>query len=171
MKIDFKNIKDIDTTTMNKRKLNNKEAFLDMINCDANIINKVKKCMENKGFVYYFEYKKVIKAIYLFEVKDKIANCFYELISKDVDLEDKEYIDAALTDDLKYLITSNKVKEVNWNNKTITPYDLKLDKYRLPLLIFMIIFGGVLGFVINSFVLGLCFGIALGLVASYSLKN
>ncbi len=171
MKIDFKNIKDIDTTTMSKRKLNNKEAFVDMISCDSRIMNKIKKCMDNNGFVYYFEYKKVIKAIYLFEVNDRVANCIYELLSKDIEEDDKEYLDVALTDDLKYLISSNKVSEVHWNDKIITPYDIKLDKYRCPLLIMMVVFGGVLGYLINSFILGLCFGLGLGVLASFSLKS
>lgn len=171
MKIDFKNIKDINTTTMTKRKLNNKEAFEDMISLDGKIISKIKKCMDNGGFVYYFEYKKVIKSIYLFEVNNGIATCYYELLSNDIEDDDKEYLNAALTDDLNYLITSKKVLEVHWNNKVITPYDLKLEKYRMPCLIIMTIFGGILGYMINSFILGLCFGLGLGLIASYSLKN
>lgn len=171
MKIDFKNIKDIDTTTMSKRKLNNKEAFVDLLELDSKIINKIKKCMDNGGFVYYFEYKKVIKSVYLFDVHNGIATCNYELLSKDVDLDDKDYLDDALTDDIKYLINSKQVAEVHWNNKVITPFDIKLEKYRMPMLILSTIIGGVLGYLINSFILGLGFGLCLGLIASYSLKN
>ena len=64
MKIDFKNMKDINTTTMSRRKLNNKDAFEELIKCDSKLISKVIKCMDEGGFVYYFEYKKVIKSIY-----------------------------------------------------------------------------------------------------------
>ena len=93
------------------------------------------------------------------------------MLSNDIEDDDKEYLNAALTDDLNYLITSKKVLEVHWNNKVITPFDLKLEKYRMPCLIIMTIFGGVLGYMINSFILGLCFGLGLGLIASYSLKK
>ena len=79
MKIDFKNIKDIDTTTMSKRKLNNKDAFVDLLELDSKIINKIKKCMDNGGFVYYFEYKKVIKSVYLFDVHNGKATCNNDL--------------------------------------------------------------------------------------------
>lgn len=171
MKIDFKNIKDINTTTMSRRKLNNKEAFSEMIKSDSKIISKIKKCMDDGGFVYYFEYKKVIKSVYLFEVKEGVANCIYELYSKDIELDDKEYLDAALTDDLNYLITSKKVMEVKWNNKTITPMKIQLDKYRIPMFVIMVLFGGVLGYLINSFLLGLIFGFGTGLLAFYSIQE
>ena len=51
MKIDFKNMKDINTTTMSRRKLNNKAAFEEMIKNDSKIMTKIKKCMDNGGFV------------------------------------------------------------------------------------------------------------------------
>lgn len=171
MKIDFKNIKDINTTTMSRRKLNNKAAFEELVKYDSKIISKIKKCMDNGGFVYYFEYKKVIKSIYLFDVKEGIAKCSYELISKDIDYDDLEYLNAALTDDLNYLVTSKKVVEVKWNNKTITPMTIQFDKYRIPVLIFMVLFGGVLGYLINSFILGLLFGLGTGFIAFYSMRK
>lgn len=171
MKIDFKNIKDINTTTLSRRKLNNKAAFEELVKYDSKIISKIKKCMDNGGFVYYFEYKKVIKSIYLFDVKEGIAKCSYELISKDIDYDDLEYLNAALTDDLNYLVTSKKVVEVKWNNKTITPMTIQFDKYRIPVLIFMVLFGGVLGYLINSFILGLLFGLGTGFIAFYSMSK
>lgn len=171
MKIDFKNIKDINTTTMSRRKLNNKAAFEEMVKADSKIMSKIKKCMDNNGFVYYFEYKKIIKSIYLFDVKEGVATCSYELVSKDIEYEDLEYLNAALTDDLNYLITSNKVTEINWNNKTITPMTVRFDKYRIPVLIFTVLFGGVLGYMINSFILGLIFGFVTGLIAFYSMTK
>ena len=171
MKIDFKNIKDINTTTMSRRKLNNKDAFEEMVKCDSKIISKIKKCMDNGGFVYYFEYRKVIKSIYLFDVKEGVAKCSYELVSKDIDYDDLDYLSAALVDDLNYLITSKKVNEVVWNNKTITPMTVQFDKYRIPVLIFTVIFGGILGYMINSFILGLIFGFITGLIAFYSMRK
>ena len=45
--------------------------------------------MDNGGFVYYFEYKKIIKSIYLFEVNNGIATCYYELLSNDIEDDDK----------------------------------------------------------------------------------
>ena len=69
------------------------------------------------------------------------------------------------------IITSNKVTEVNWNNKTITPMTVSFDKYRIPVLIFTVLFGGVLGYMINSFILGLIFGFVTGLIAFYSMTK
>jgi hypothetical protein len=171
MKIDFKNMKDINTTTMSRRKLNNKDAFEEMIKTDSKIMSKIKKCMDNGGFVYYFEYRKVIKSIYLFDVKEGVATCSYELISSDIDHDDLDYLNSALMDDLNYLITSKKVIEVVWNNKTITPMTVHFDKYRIPVLIFSVLFGGVLGYMINSFLLGLLFGFTTGFIAFYSMRK
>lgn len=171
MKIDFKNMKDINTTTMSRRKLNNKAAFEEMIKNDSKIMSKIKKCMDDGGFVYYFEYKKVIKSIYLFDVKEGVATCTYELVSADIDHDDLDYLNAALTDDLNYLITSKKVVEVLWKNKSITPMTVQFEKYRIPVLIFTVIFGGVLGYMINSFLLGLLFGFVTGFIAFYSMRK
>lgn len=169
MKIDFKNIKDINTTTMSRRKLNNKVAFDEMIKADSKIMSKIKKCMDNGGFVYYFEYKKVIKSIYLFDINEGVATCSYELISPDIEYDDLDYLNSALIDDLNYLITSKKVTEVVWNNKTITPMKVQFEKYRIPVLFFTVLFGGVLGYMINSFLLGLFFGFVTGFIAFYSM--
>ena len=139
MKIDFKNMKDINTTTMSKRKLNNKAAFDEMVKADSKIISKIKKCMDNGGFVYYFEYKKVIKSIYLFDINEGVATCTYELVSPDIEYDDLDYLNSALTDDLNYLITSKKVTEVVWNNKTITPMKVQFEKYRIPVLFFTVL--------------------------------
>ena len=171
MKIDFKNMKDINTTTMSKRKLNNKAAFDEMVKADSKIISKIKKCMDNGGFVYYFEYKKVIKSIYLFDINEGVATCSYELISPDIEYDDLDYLNSALTDDLNYLITSKKVTEVVWNNKTITPMKVQFEKYRIPVLFFTVLFGGVLGYLINSFLLGLFFGFVTGFIAFYSMRK
>lgn len=171
MRIDFKNIKDINTTTMSRRKLNNKAAFEELVKCDSKLISKIKKCMDNGGFVYYFEYKKIIKSIYLFDIKDGVAKCSYELISQDIDYDDLDYLNTALIDDLNYLITSKKVNEVIWNNKTITPMTVQFEKYCIPLFIFSVLFGGLLGYLINSFLLGLLFGFITGLIAFYSMRK
>lgn len=171
MMVDFKNIKDINVSSMTKRKLNNKDAFADMIDCDSKIISKINKCFNDGGFVYYFEYKKVIKSIYLFDVKEGVATCSYELISPDIEHDDLDYLNSALTDDLNYLITSKKVTEVVWNNKTITPMTVQFEKYRIPVLIFTVLFGGVLGYMINSFLLGLLFGFVTGFIAFYSMRK
>lgn len=171
MKIDFKNMKDINTTTMSKRKLNNKAAFDEMVKADSKIISKIKKCMDNGGFVYYFEYKKVIKSIYLFDINEGVATCTYELVSPDIEYDDLDYLNSALTDDLNYLITSKKVTEVIWNNKTITPMKVQFEKYRIPVLFFTVLFGGVLGYMINSFLLGLFFGFVTGFIAFYSMRK
>ena len=88
MKIDFKNMKDINTTIMTRRKLNNKSTFEEMIKNDSKIMSKIKKCMDNGGFVYYFEYKKIIQSVYLFDVKDGVATCTYELVSPDIEYDD-----------------------------------------------------------------------------------
>ena len=171
MKIDFKNMKDINTTTMSKRKLNNKAAFDEMVKADSKIISKIKKCMDNGGFVYYFEYKKVIKSIYLFDINEGVATCTYELVSPDIEYDDLDYLNSALTDDLNYLITSKKVTEVVWNNKTITPMKVQFEKYRIPVLFFTVLFGGVLGYLINSFLLGLFFGFVTGFIAFYGMRK
>lgn len=171
MTINFKNIKDIDVTTMTKRKLNNKTAFDDMVKCDSKIISKVKKCFDNEGLVFYFEYKKVIKAIYLFEVKDGVARCYYELLSKDIDYDNIDYLEEALVDDLKLLISNNKVNEIIWKDNVITPKKFDFESYKMPLIICSVLFGGVLGYAINSFILGILFGFGLGLLGSYSLKK
>ena len=127
--------------------------------------------MDNGGFVYYFEYKKVIKSIYLFDINEGVATCTYELVSPDIEYDDLDYLNSALTDDLNYLITSKKVTEVVWNNKTITPMKVQFEKYRIPVLFFTVLFGGVLGYLINSFLLGLFFGFVTGFIAFYSMRK
>ena len=112
MKIDFKNIKDINTTTMSRRKLNNKAAFEEMVKADSKIMSKIKNCMDNNGFVYYFEYKKIIKSIYLFDVKEGVATCSYELVSKDIEYEDldgKIVIKTLKEDDIINKILNNMI--------------------------------------------------------------
>ena len=171
MQVDFKNIKDIDVSSMTKRKLNNKTAFADMIECDSKIISKIKKCFDNGGFVYYFEYKKVIKALYLFDVNGEFAKCTYELISSDIAFEDKEYLNEAVIDDLNQLIVNKKVNQIEWNGLIITPNKIKFEKYVKPLFILILVIGGILGLVINNFILGLLFGFGVGLLGAYSLKK
>lgn len=171
MKVDFKNIKDINVSSMTKRKLNNKTAFFDMIDCDSKIISKINRCFNDGGFVYYFEYKKVIKAIYLFEVKGEFAKCNYEIISKDIAFEDKGYLNNAILEDLEQLIVNKKVNEIEFNGKIINPKKIKFDRYGMPLLIFSLIIGGILGYYINSFILGLLFGFGVGFLGCYSLKK
>lgn len=171
MKVDFKNIKDINVASMTKRKLNNKTAFSDMKECDSKIISKINKCFDDGGFVYYFEYKKVIKALYLFDIKDEFAKCTYEIISSDIAFEDKEYLNEAVVDDLNQLIINKKVNQIEWNGQIITPNKVRLEKYGIPLFILTLIMGGIIGYYINSFILGILFGVGIGLLGLYSLKK
>ena len=171
MKVDFKNIKDINVSSMTKRKLNNKVAFKDMVACDSKIISKIKKCFDDGGFVYYFEYKKVIKALYLFKINGDFAKCYYEIISKDIDFEDKDYLNLAVLDDLEQFIINKKINEIEWNGKIINPKKVQFDKYGVPLLIFSLFVGGLLGYYINSFIIGLLFGFGVGFLGCYSLKK
>ena len=171
MKVDFKDIKNINVSSMTKRKLNNKAAFSDMIECDSKIISKINKCFNDGGFVYYFEYKKVIKALYLFEVNGEHAKCTYEIISSDIAFEDKEYLNQAVIDDLNQLIINEKVTEIEWNNQIINPKKVKLEKYGIPLFALTLIIGGVLGYAINSFILGVAFGFGIGFLGAYSLRK
>ena len=46
MKVDFKNIKEINVASMTKRKLNNKTAFSDMKECDSKIISKINRAKD-----------------------------------------------------------------------------------------------------------------------------
>ena len=48
---------------------------------------------------------------------------------------------------------------------------VQFEKYRIPVLFFTVLFGGVLGYLINSFLLGLFFGFVTGFIAFYRMRK
>ena len=77
----------------------------------------------------------------------------------------------AVLDDLEQFIINKKINEIEWNGKIINPKKVQFDKYGVPLLIFSLFVGGLLGYYINSFIIGLLFGFGVGFLGCYSLKK
>lgn len=166
MSIDFKNIKEPKISMMSKRKLNNLEAFTEMKKKDSKIISKIKKCFESGGFVYYFEYKNVIKAIFIFEVVERNIILGYDLMSEDIEYNDRYIVENGVIDEIQERISKEDFEMIRWKDRKIVPKKDRFGKYSFILGVTIFVFGLILGAIFGNVALGFCFGVCLGTAAA-----
>lgn len=150
---------------------NKKWDFSELETKDSDIKKNIKDVIENGGFVFALDKKKVLKTVYLFKLVNEENNKILIFDKKLVLVEITEQVIKEFEEDMTTLlgeeVFGEEISKVLWEDKEIEPSTVKIGKWEIPLLCIWIMVGIIFWMLFDDFiwfVIYLCIGISSGYV-------
>ena len=157
------NINGYKVCNINKKSIEKENYINDLQKIDFNIKEEISNVLENNGYVYGLEEKKLLKAVYLFESKkehNKKIIVFNKFLYMEEAEDKKLEFEKIIIEELKELVNWGEFSKVLWNDIEIEPNN-KNESYFLTFSM-CISLGLLYGIIFNNLAIGLLFGVAIG---------
>jgi len=134
---------------------NSKWSFDEVLEKDSEIVNDIKKALDNGGEVFGLSKKKILKSIYIFKVI-KIENERVLVFDKKLILDEVSKCTQEFENDLETILGStiverDDVDKAIWNDKEIEPVAVNVGKYEWPVALSFIFLGIFMWIVFDNF--------------------
>ena len=164
-------VKGYNICNISKKKLANEELFMELVEIDSEVKDKVLEILDNNGYIIGLKKGKILKSIYMFsyDKDNKILKFSNSIQAKDIAKESIEEFEKAILEELKEKVLLEEISKVEWNDNIIEPR--QFSKFSGSAFAICISLGLMYGIIFDNMGLGLLFGIAFGLCFGVVVKK